>query len=186
MTHSFNQTAWREAATGGLYMGLTYAILSIAGYMMRAHTGVASLTNALSFFSVAGFLYVYANRVGVLQGAAGFTFGQSFRFILRVSLFGGIIAGVGMFALYNWIDPEGTVDQLDLTGKMLVQNGWDEKTVEEGLTGTRVLMKNPLMVIFGGIMQMTFFGGMLGLIISWFVRRPAQPTLKSSDSVDSL
>ena len=29
MEKSFNSIAWREAATGGFYMGLTYAILSV-------------------------------------------------------------------------------------------------------------------------------------------------------------
>ena len=41
MEKSFNSIAWREAATGGFYMGLTYAILAIAGHLMRSHTGVA-------------------------------------------------------------------------------------------------------------------------------------------------
>ena len=54
MEKSFNSIAWREAATGGFYMGLTYAILAIAGHLMRSHTGVASLAGALGCLLAAG------------------------------------------------------------------------------------------------------------------------------------
>lgn len=94
MEKSFNSIAWREAATGGFYMGLTYAILAIAGHLMRSHTGVASLAGALGFFSIAGFLYFYSSRMAALRGAAGFSFGQSMAFVLRMSLFAGILGGL--------------------------------------------------------------------------------------------
>ena len=95
MEKSFNSIAWREAATGGFYMGLTYAILAIAGHLMRSHTGVASLAGALGFFSIAGFLYFYSSRMAALRGAAGFSFGQSMAFVLRMLLFAGILGGLG-------------------------------------------------------------------------------------------
>ena len=124
MEKSFNSIAWREAATGGFYMGLTYAILAIAGHLMRSHTGVASLAGALGFFSIAGFLYFYSSRMAALRGAAGFSFGQSMAFVLRMSLFAGILGGLGMFVLYKWIDPEFFRQQMepgdrDLRGKRM-------------------------------------------------------------------
>lgn len=134
MEKSFNSIAWREAATGGFYMGLTYAILAIAGHLMRSHTGVASLAGALGFFSIAGFLYFYSSRMAALRGAAGFSFGQSMAFVLRMSLFAGILGGLGMFVLYKWIDPEFFRQQMDLAIATYVENGWDEKAVESAGT----------------------------------------------------
>ena len=156
MEKSFNSIAWREAATGGFYMGLTYAILAIAGHLMRSHTGVASLAGALGFFSIAGFLYFYSSRMAALRGAAGFSFGQSMAFVLRMSLFAGILGGLGMFVLYKWIDPEFFRQQMDLA------------------IAAR-MMGNPLFVVFSGVGTMIIYGGLLGLIVSLFVKRHGDP-----------
>ena len=37
------------------------------------------------------------------------------------------------------------------------------------------LMRNPLFAVFSGIFSMLIYGGLLGLLISIFVRRPADP-----------
>ena len=53
-----NKIEWREAATGGLYLGIVYAVLSIATLYLRNNQQVVSIISAISFFSVAGFLFV--------------------------------------------------------------------------------------------------------------------------------
>ena len=175
MEKSFNSIAWREAATGGFYMGLTYAILAIAGHLMRSHTGVASLAGALGFFSIAGFLYFYSSRMAALRGAAGFSFGQSMAFVLRMSLFAGILGGLGMFVLYKWVDTEVFRQQMDLAIATYVENGWDEKAVESAGTIAARMMGNPLFVVFSGVGTMIIYGGLLGLIVSLFVKRHGDP-----------
>lgn len=114
MEKSFNSIAWREAATGGFYMGLTYAILAIAGHLMRSHTGVASLAGALGFFSIARISLFLFEPDGGPARSRRFSFGQSMAFVLRMSLFAGILGGLGMFVLYKWIDPEFFRQQMDL------------------------------------------------------------------------
>ena len=96
MERSLSRTEWREAATGGLYAGLAYALLTIAAHAGRSMPGLVTILNAVSFFSFAGFLYFYARR-------------------------------------------------------------------------------NPLFAVFSGIFSMLIYGGLLGLLISIFVRRPADP-----------
>lgn len=142
---------------------------------MRSHTGVASLAGALGFFSIAGFLYFYSSRMAALRGAAGFSFGQSMAFVLRMSLFAGILGGLGMFVLYKWIDPEFFRQQMDLAIATYVENGWDEKAVESAGTIAARMMGNPLFVVFSGVGTMIIYGGLLGLIVSLFVKRHGDP-----------
>lgn len=97
---------------------------------------------ALGFFSIAGFLYFYSSRMAALRGAAGFSFGQSMAFVLRMSLFAGILGGLGMFVLYKWIDPEFFRQQMDLAIATYVENGWDEKAVESAGTIAARMMGN--------------------------------------------
>lgn len=176
MNHSLKNIAWREAATGGLYMGLVYAVLGIVGYVGRSHLVLASLINVLTFFAVGGLLYFYAYRMAIHYGSQGFSYGKSLGFILRMSMFAGVLAGVGMFILYNWIDPESIKNQIELQAATLVENGWDEKQVEEGSVLSLNLIKNPLAVVFIGVVQLLTYGGILGLVVSFFVKRPSSFT----------
>lgn len=72
MERSLSRTEWREAATGGLYAGLAYALLTIAAHAGRSMPGLVTILNAVSFFSFAGFLYFYARRMAAYAAATGF------------------------------------------------------------------------------------------------------------------
>ena len=142
MERSLSRTEWREAATGGLYAGLAYALLTIAAHAGRSMPGLVTILNAVSFFSFAGFLYFYARRMAAYAGGDGFSYGRSLLFVLKMSLFAG---------------------------------GMGEKEAEmAGSLGLK-LMRNPLFAVFSGIFSMLIYGGLLGLLISIFVRRPADP-----------
>ena len=170
MERSLSRTEWREAATGGLYAGLAYALLTIAAHAGRSMPGLVTILNAVSFFSFAGFLYFYARRMAAYAGGDG-----SLLFVLKMSLFAGVLAGVGQFVLVNWIDPEGFREQFDLMVANMAGGGMGEKEAEmAGSLGLK-LMRNPLFAVFSGIFSMLIYGGLLGLLISIFVRRPADP-----------
>ena len=171
MERSLSRTEWREAATGGLYAGLAYALLTIAAHAGRSMPGLVTILNAVSFFSFAGFLYFYARRMAAYAGGDGFSYGRSLLFVLKMSLFAGVLAGVGQFVLVNWIDPEGFREQFDLMVANMAGGGMAEMAGSLGLK----LMRNPLFAVFSGIFSMLIYGGLLGLLISIFVRRPADP-----------
>ena len=94
-----NKIEWREAATGGLYLGIVYAALSIATLYLQNNQQIVSIISAISFFSVAGFLFAYATRMARQYGNRGYTYLQSMRFILKMSMFAGVIAGIGLFLI---------------------------------------------------------------------------------------
>ena len=71
MEKNLSRTEWREAATGGLYAGLAYALLTIAAHASRSMPGLVTILNAVSFFSFAGFLYFYARRMAAYAGGDG-------------------------------------------------------------------------------------------------------------------
>ncbi len=168
MERSLSRTEWREAATGGLYAGLAYALLTIAAHAGRSMPGLVTILNAVSFFSFAGFLYFYARRMAAYAGGDGFSYGRSLLFVLKMSLFAGVLAGVGQFVLVNWIDPEGFREQFDLMVANMAGGGMGEKEAEmAGSLGLK-LMRNPLFAVFSGIFSMLIYGGLLGLLISIF------------------
>lgn len=165
-----NKTEWREAATGGLYLGVVYAALSIATRYLQANQQLVSVISAVSFFSVAGFLFAYASKMSRRYGFQGYTFLQSMRFILKMSMFAGVIAGIGMF-IQNKIAPETIRQQLEVMRELYIGKGWDAQLIDQSISMTEQLMLNPLFVVIGGIGSMIIYGGLLGIIVSLFVRR---------------
>ena len=173
-----NKIEWREAATGGLYMGVVYAALSIASRYLQANQQIVSVISAISFFSMAGFLFAYASRISRQYGVQGYTFFQSMRFILKMSMFAGVIAGIGMF-IQNRIAPEIIQQQLEVMRDFYIDKGWDAQLIDQSVSmiGCLPVSKlppsqlNPLFVVFGGIGSMILYGGLMGIIVSLFVRR---------------
>lgn len=165
-----NKIEWREAATGGLYLGIVYAVLSIATLYLRNNQQVVSIISAISFFSVAGFLFVYATRMARQYDNRGYTYLQSMRFILKMSMFAGVIAGIGLF-IQNKINPESIRQQLEVTRDLYIGKGWDAQLIDQSFSMTEQLMLNPLFVVIMGVGSMLIYGGLMGLIVSLFVRR---------------
>ena len=155
-----NKIEWREAATGGLYLGIVYAALSIATRYLQANQQIVSVISAISFFSVAGFLFAYASRMSRQYGVQGYTFFQSMRFILKMSMFAGVIAGIGMF-IQNRIAPEIIQQQLEVMRDFYIDKGWDAQLIDQSVSMTERLMLNPLFVVFGGIGSMILYGGLI-------------------------
>ena len=67
---------------------------------------------------------------GPYAGGDGFSYGRSLLFVLKMSLFAGVLAGVGQFVLVNWIDPEGFREQFDLMVANMAGGGMGEKEAE--------------------------------------------------------
>ena len=140
-----NKIEWREAATGGLYMGVVYAALSIATRYLQANQQIVSVISAISFFSVAGFLFAYASRMSRQYGVQGYTFFQSMRFILKMSMFAGVIAGIGMF-IQNRIAPEIIQQQLEVMRDFYIDKGWDAQLIDQSVSMTFLSERVPLVV----------------------------------------
>lgn len=171
MEKNLKQIAWKEAATGGLYLGLIFIVTQFLGYALRSSQSSAWLPGLLNFAALLTIPYIYAHRMAVARGAAGFTYGQSMGFILRMMLFAGILSGIGQFVLQNYIDPRFYLEQFELA---LQKQGFSETFTEQVMSNMWIL-KNPIMMIFSGMLGMLIYGGVIGLFVSAFVRRPADP-----------
>lgn len=107
MERSLSRTEWREAATGGLYAGLAYALLTIAAHAGRSMPGLVTILNAVSFFSFAGFLYFYARRMAAYAGGDGFSYGRSLLFVLKMLIYGGLLGLLISIFVRRPADPFG-------------------------------------------------------------------------------
>ena len=73
--------------------------------------------------------------------------------------------------IQNKIAPETIRQQLEVMRDLYIGKGWDAQLIDQSVSMTEQLMLNPLFVVIGGIGSMILYGGLLGIIISLFVRR---------------
>ena len=171
-----NKITWREAATGGLYTGVGYAVLMIGAYLIQAQTqsqtALSQTIEVVNFFLLAGLLYYFAVRVRRHYEAAGefFTFGRSWLFVLRMTLFTGVVVGMGTYILATWIDPQYVERMVNEMVNGYIQHGGNAELYREaGQTAAR-MMRSPLFMVAGGVFGMVIYGGLLGVVVSMFAR----------------
>lgn len=162
---------WKEAATGGLILGLAFIVVMIIGYIGELDLTQAWITGALNFAALIAVIFIYAKKMSYIHGDNGFSYAQSMGFILRMMLFAGIIAGVGQFIIQNYVDPEYYRDIFEAA---LLNQGLPENLTEE-VRNSMWVLKNPILMIFSGMINMIIYGGLVGVVISAFVKKLPKP-----------
>ncbi len=160
--------AWREAATGGLNLGLTLiAIMVISYYLGHKNASLSWVSGLLNFVALVFFSFYYARRVSCYYLATGFSYPQSLAFILKMMLFTGVLAGIGQFVLLNYLDPDYYTQMIET---MLRESKVKEEDISLAMEAGA--MRNPIVMVLSGVIGMMLYGGMIGLVVSVFVKRP--------------
>ena len=171
MDQNLLKISWREAATGGLWLGLALCGVSVLAYLGRMHVSLSWMSSLLNFLLLAGFILFYGRRMSLHCGSQGYSFGQSLGFSLKMMMFAGVIAGLGQFILQTYIDPQY---YRDLIEEALLNSGFNQQEVDLALTAI-IDQRSPFMMIISGAMSMILYGGLIGLAVAAFLRRPALP-----------
>ena len=141
---------WKEAATGGLYLGLALVAVMVISYLGRMDATLSWVPGLLNFAALVLFILFYARKVSHYYASTGFYYPQSLAFILKMMLFAGVLAGV-----------------IETT---LKESGFKEEDIS--LTMETGVMRNPIVMALSGAISMLLYGGMIGLVVSAFVKRP--------------
>ena len=169
-----------EALRGGLILGVALFLWGLIAYFAKLDMNYGGLVSFIQFLILAGAIYYFARRQQLLRGAKeGFSYGQCLGFILALMLCTGFMYGLGQFFLQGVIDPQYYAD---LTEAALIESNLDDQMVEMATTMmSSPIMKNPFVYLFSGIFTMLIYGGLIGLIVSAFVKRPADPFAESQN-----
>lgn len=179
---ALKKAVWREAATGGLYLGLVLILIMVIGYLGRTNHSLDFVPALLNFAALILFIYFYARKVSRLY-TTGFYYPQSLAFILKMMLFAGVLAGIGQFILQNYVDPTYYDKLIEST---LKEGGFDQQNID--LTMAAGVMKNPIVMALSGAISMLLYGGMIGVFVSAFVKRPPvtpPPSQQPDDNTDN-
>jgi hypothetical protein len=107
------------------------------------------------------------------------TYGQSVGAGVIMSLYSALIGAIFMYILYTVIDPGLTEKQLAFFEETMLKKGAPQEAVDAGMAIQRKIMKPEIMAPFS-ILGGLFWGTILSLIISIFIKRESNPLLDNT------
>lgn len=168
-----NNSVTKEAMNFGLYMGLALVLNSVVFYV----TGkpFSTISAYISYALIIGCLSWALWSFREYLGEQGLTYGRALGFGTLLSLFASLIVAFYTFVLYKIVDP-GLIDKLLIfIEENLIKSGSPENQVETVINLYKKVL-SPLTFSLGQVLNITFLGFILSLIIAIFFRRePSNP-----------
>ncbi|MBE3085773.1 MAG: DUF4199 domain-containing protein [Bacteroidetes bacterium] len=168
---------WKANLTNGLILGLAGIVYSLVIYFLDL-TFNKSLGYIFLLFTV--FLLYYfirSYRNNFLNGYI--TYGQSVGAGVIIFLYYSIISGIFMYILYTVIDTGLTNKMLAMVEETMVKSG---KVPEGSLDTVMAFQKKilrPEILVPMTIISNMFFGTIISLLVSIFVRKEGNPLIDS-------
>ncbi|MBE3093824.1 MAG: DUF4199 domain-containing protein [Actinobacteria bacterium] len=168
---------WKANLTNGLILGLAGIVYSVVIYFLDL-TFNKSLGYIFLLFTV--FLLYYfirSYRNNFLNGYI--TYGQSVGAGVIIFLYYSIISGIFMYILYTVIDTGLTNKMLAMVEETMVKSG---KVPEGSLDTVMAFQKKilrPEILVPMTIISNMFFGTIISLLVSIFVRKEGNPLIDS-------
>lgn len=182
METNISKIFWKEAMTGGLVVGVVLFLWDLISYWMDLPMKSSGFASLVQFVLLVGGILYFSRRMREFRGPAlGYPYGAAFGFVMGMSLFIGMVYGVGAYFLQIVIAPEYFNELFEIA---LLTSGLSEDLIEQTLTMRETMshiMKNPIFFIFSGIFSMALYSGFIGLISAAFLKRPADPFADQTD-----
>ncbi len=177
-TEEIKKSHWDDAAKAGGILGLAYLIVVIIGWLTRLDlSSNAWIMAGLTYLTIAVCEFYFARKRAGLFGGRGFTYGQSMGFIMSMMLFAGFLTGVITLLMHKVVAPEYYREILDVAiDKQLgtLQDS-DPENFEHAVSIMEKMYHNPIMITVSSIFSMLLAGGLIGLLVSIFVKREGDP-----------
>lgn len=174
-----NNNPWKSNFTNGLILGLIGIVYSLVIYFLDL-----SLNKVQGWvFLVAQFVILFyllkSYRDNYMHGMI--TYGQSLGAGIIIFLYYAIIMAIFSYVLYAIIDTGLIERQLAATEEVLQKKGLAQAQIDAGMAIQRKIMKPVFMSIIS-ILTTMFFGLIISLVVSAFVRKEGNPLVDSTDN----
>ena len=168
---------WKANLTNGLILGLTGVVYSLVMYFLD-----------LTFNQVQGFVFLVLQvailyfllksyRDNYMHGQI--TYGQSVGAGVIICLYSAIIGAIFTYLLYTVIDSGLTEKQLAFIEEKMLTKGAPQEAVDAAMGIQRKIMKPEILAPFS-ILGGTFWGTILSLVVSIFIKKEGNPLLDNT------
>lgn len=166
-------SVWQATLNSGIILGLALVIYTLLLYFLDQ-----------TFNQKLGYVSILILIVGLVLGIKSFrddarggimSYGQGVGAGTVIGLYAGIIGAIFTFLLYEVIDPDLTGKLLTFTEEKLLESG---RVPEEMMDQTMEMQKKfmaPWIMSVRGIISSVFFGVVVSLIASIFLKKEGNP-----------
>jgi len=178
---------WSELLTGALVLGLLYAVQLVLSYVFKdgGPKVISWLLSVYGFAAIAWALFHYGKRASKLElyRTKGFSYGAAFGFSMLILIISGVLVGVAQWILQNVIDPEYYAQMYRRSMELIIQTtpSLSDKQIEAMKTGQEIT-RSIWGMIGASMMTMILLGGLIALITSAVIKRPANPFAEDRDT----
>ncbi len=172
-------SVWKANLTNGLILGLVGVVYTLIMYFLD-----------LTFNQVQQYVFIVVQiglmfflmksyRDNFMHGQI--TYGQSVGAGVIITLYSAIIGAIFIYILYTVIDSGLTEKQLAFVEEKMLEKGAPQEAVDAGMAIQRKIMKPEILAPFS-ILGSMFWGTILSLIISIFIKKEGNPLIDTPPS----
>ncbi len=177
-----NRSIWKETLKYGLILGLISIVFSVLIYMLDLTLKPWIMWPSLLISLVALYFLLRSYRDRYNYGFI--SYGKSVGAGFIMNLYACILGAIFAYLLYAVIDP-GLYDKiLALSEEKLIARGISESQIEAGMQVAAKMQKpwiSAIQALFGG----AFFGLIMSLLVSLFVKKQGNPLLDKEETASN-
>jgi len=168
------KSVWKETLNYGLILGLITIVFSVLTYMLDATGKPWVILPSLIISIVALYMLLRSYRDTFNHGYI--SYGKAVGAGVVISIYSAILGAIYIYILYGFIDP-GLVDKQILEAEeKLIARGMPEGSIDATLEMQAKFMK-PWFMAVSSIFTAAFFGLILSLLVSLFIKKEGNPLL---------
>ncbi|MFC2137175.1 DUF4199 domain-containing protein [Bacteroidota bacterium] len=169
---------YKSAMNYGAIVGFALVIYSVLMYMLDLSTN-RTMGNLSFIILLAGIIFGIKNyRDKVNDGIIAYT--KSLGLGILITVFAGIISTFYSYIQMTIIDPELPAKIMEIAEEAMLDRGMTEEQVEMQMQMTAKMMK-PLSLSIIGILSFAFYGTILSLIVSIFMKKEGDPFVQDTN-----
>lgn len=170
-----NRSIWKETFMYGLIYGLISVVVSLLVYMMDLmfKPWIALPSLLISIIVLYFLLRSYRDH----RNYGYITYGKSLGAGVIMNIYAAIIGAIFMYLLYSVIDTGLIAKQMAMTENKMIAKGVPEGTIDQAMAIQAKFIK-PWFIALMGVLTSVFYGFILSLIVSIFVKKSGNPLLE--------
>lgn len=166
-------SVWQATLNSGLILGLALVIYTLLLYFLDQ-----------TFNKSLGYVSILIVIIGLILGVKSFrddskggvmSYGQGVGAGTVIGLYAGIIMAIFTFLLYEIIDPDLVGKLLTFTEEKILESGRVPEEMMDQVMEQQKKFMTPLILSIGSIINYVFFGVVVSLIASIFLKKEGNP-----------
>ncbi len=172
-------SVWKANLSNGLILGLAGIVYNLTAYFLDLtfNKSIGYVFLLISMVILYFFLKSYRNNY--LHGSI--TYGESVGAGVVIFLYYSVISAIFTYILYTVIDPGLTNKMLAFIEESMVKKGIPEGSLDTVMAMQKKIFKPEIMAPFS-ILGNMFYGTVISLIISIFVKKEGNPLIETPEN----